>query len=185
MIKALIDGWLKRPTTVGADPHRLYGTVVAAARDPRLYAQPGLPDTLDGRFEALILHAHALIAALQTHGAQGRAVAQEVFDFMLADIEAGMPEQGTGDQVVPKRLKKITRAFYGQAKRIDEWWDARGDETELATILRANVADLSEEGAGSFAAHLSGCHRRLRSLPFERLLEGFEPPNTSSDSRAA
>jgi cytochrome b pre-mRNA-processing protein 3 len=41
---------------------RLRGEIVAAARDPVLFTEYGIEDSLQGRFEALTLHA-ALVCA--------------------------------------------------------------------------------------------------------------------------
>ena len=54
----------------------LYGAIVAAARAPGLYARLGVPDTVSGRFEMVVLHAFLVFDALQARrggGARGRA----------------------------------------------------------------------------------------------------------------
>ena len=43
----------------------LYAAAVAAARDPWFYQALGVPDTLDGRFDLVALHAFLLIHRLQ------------------------------------------------------------------------------------------------------------------------
>ena len=55
---------------------RLYGAAVAAAREPIFYAAPeaggfGVPDTLDGRFDLVGLHAFLLIHRLRALPAPG------------------------------------------------------------------------------------------------------------------
>ena len=42
---------------------RLHGEIVAAARQPALYVDYGVPDTLEGRFEMLALLATILCGA--------------------------------------------------------------------------------------------------------------------------
>ncbi len=48
-------GFVKKLFGIGADPREamipLYGSIVAEARAPWWYAEAGVPDTLDGRFD--------------------------------------------------------------------------------------------------------------------------------------
>ena len=41
--------------------YELYGAAVTAARDPAWYAELGVPDTLDGRFDMIALFAFLVI----------------------------------------------------------------------------------------------------------------------------
>ena len=174
MFKA-VRQWFGGANPRGGDAHRLYGTVVAAARQGRLYGEIGVPDTLDGRFEMLVLHAQALMAPLLRDGEESRAVAQALFDAMLDDLDAGMREEGVGDQVVPKRLKKMTRAFYGQAERIDRWWDEGGGADDLVPVLMGNITGLDDESARRLAHYLADHHRRLRAMTGTQLMRDPAP----------
>jgi cytochrome b pre-mRNA-processing protein 3 len=64
----------------------LYGAAVAAARAPGYFGPGfGVPDTLDGRFDLIGLHAALLIRRLRRDpDPRGPALAQAVFDAMLA-----------------------------------------------------------------------------------------------------
>ncbi len=51
----------------------LYGTIVAQARAPAFYQIYGVPDTVNGRLEMIVLHAVLLLARLESEAAPVRA----------------------------------------------------------------------------------------------------------------
>ena len=44
--------------------HALYGMIVAQARSPAFYAGYGVPDTVQGRFDLIVLHLVLILARL-------------------------------------------------------------------------------------------------------------------------
>ena len=94
----------------------LYGAAVAAARAPWFYRALGVPDTLDGRFDLIALHAFLLIHRLQDPPEPGPALAQAVFDAMFTDMDNNLREIGVSDLSVGKRMRAMWEAFHGRAK---------------------------------------------------------------------
>jgi cytochrome b pre-mRNA-processing protein 3 len=117
---------------------RLYGAAVAAARAPRLYAGLGVPDTLDGRFEMVGLHAFLLIDRLRREAAPGPDLAQSVFDAMFSDMDITLREMGVGDLTVGKRVRAMWEAFHGRAAAYEAAL-ADADDTALEAALARNV----------------------------------------------
>lgn len=98
----------------GVDPvAALYSQLVAQARQPGFYTACAVPDTVEGRFEMIALHAFLVMRRLKTGGAVDR-LAQDLFDLMFADMDRNLRELGTGDLGVAKRIKKLAKAFYGR-----------------------------------------------------------------------
>jgi cytochrome b pre-mRNA-processing protein 3 len=114
--------------------HELYAAAVAAAREPCLYTDLGVPDTLDGRFDLVGLYVFLLIHRL----AAERALAQAVFDAMFADMDVNLREMGVGDLSVGKRVKAMWEAFHGRAVAYQQAM-AAGDWQALAAALARNV----------------------------------------------
>jgi cytochrome b pre-mRNA-processing protein 3 len=117
---------------------RLYGMAVAAARAPALYAVLGVPDTLDGRFEMVGLHAFLLIDRLRREPPPGPDLAQSVFDAMFSDMDVTLREMGVGDLTVGKRVREMWEAFHGRAAAYEAAL-ADADHDALATALGRNV----------------------------------------------
>jgi cytochrome b pre-mRNA-processing protein 3 len=117
--------------------YELYGAAVAAARQPFFYAELGVPDTLDGRFDLVGVHAFLLIRRLTGAGAEGAALAQAVFDAMFNDMDINLREMGVGDLSVGKKVRVMWEAFHGRASAYADAM-AIGPEA-LAESLERNV----------------------------------------------
>ncbi len=127
----------------------LYNAAVIAARDPYFYRELGVPDTLDGRFDLVGLHACLLIHRLRLMAPPGPALAQAVFDAMFSDMDVNLRELGVSDLSVGKRVKTMWEAFHGRAAVYEAALTA-ADVPGLAAALRRNVwrGALSEPPAG-------------------------------------
>lgn len=128
----------RRETGTDAIASALYGAIVAQARNPVLYADFGVPDTVSGRFEMVVLHTGLVLDRLQRQGEAEKAVGQKVFDLYCRDMDQSLRELGVGDLGVPKRMKKMAEAFYGRAAAYGVAVVAR-DQRGLANALRRNV----------------------------------------------
>ncbi len=93
----------------------LYTQVAALARTPALFLEYGIPDTLDGRFDALVLFSFLLMDRLRLAPPPGPALAQAVFDAMFADLDVTLREMGAGDPTVPRKMKAMWDALHGRA----------------------------------------------------------------------
>jgi len=117
---------------------RLYGAIVAQARQPAFYQFYRVPDTVNGRFEMVVLHAVLLISRLEADGADGRNLGQAVFDRFCGDMDGSLREMGVGDITVPRRMKAIGEAFYGRKRAYEAALALPGLE-QLAEVLARNV----------------------------------------------
>jgi cytochrome b pre-mRNA-processing protein 3 len=115
----------------------LYGRAVEQARSPAFYQSFGVADTIDGRFEMVVLHVAALVDALRDEAGALRPEGQALFDAFLADMEQNLRTIGVGDMSVPKKMKKMGQAFYG---RFDAYRSAEGRDARAAAMAR-NVLD--------------------------------------------
>lgn len=92
----------------------LYGAVVAQARIPAFYRDFGVADTVDGRFDMLVLHLVLLLRRLGQDSELRRSLGQDLFDAFCRDLDANLREMGVGDLAVPKRMQRFAEAFYGR-----------------------------------------------------------------------
>ena len=113
----------------------IYGMIVAQAREPLFYRDLGVSDTVNGRFDLLILHLWMVLRPMEG----GVELAQALFDRFCADMDANLREMGVGDLTVPKRMQAFGEAFYGRAAAYDLAL-TEGEEA-LAQALRKNVLD--------------------------------------------
>ena len=104
----------RRQTPITDASHALYNRVVEQARRPAFYTTCGVPDTLDGRFDMIVLHAFLLFHRLKLDHPRSADLSQSVFDLMFADMDRSLREMGAGDLGVGKKVKTMVRACYGR-----------------------------------------------------------------------
>jgi cytochrome b pre-mRNA-processing protein 3 len=156
----------------------LYGTIVAQARAPAFYQIYGVPDTVNGRLEMIMLHAVLVLRRLEGGAAPGRALGQGLFDHFCRDMDASMREMGVGDLAVPRKMRRIGEAFYGRQAAYREAL-AAPDESPLAAALQRNVfAGASEPAsAARLARYVREAVRALAAQDgFERAEVAFPDP---------
>jgi cytochrome b pre-mRNA-processing protein 3 len=129
---------LFRPTPPDDTIARLYGTIVAQARIPAFYQLYGVPDTVGGRLEMIMLHMVLILRHLERGAAPLRALGQGLFDAFCGDLDDNVREIGVGDLAVPRTMRRIGEAFYGRHAVYRAALDAPDDE-RLAAALQRNV----------------------------------------------
>jgi cytochrome b pre-mRNA-processing protein 3 len=96
----------------------IYGMIVTQAREPLFYRDLGVPDTVNGRFDLLVLHLWMVLRRLKPIPG-GAVLSQALFDRFCEDMDANLREMGVGDLTVPKRMQAFGEAFYGRAAAYD------------------------------------------------------------------
>src|SRR5262245_59235088 len=116
----------------------LYGAIVAQARLVVFYQDYRVPDTVNGRFEMVVLHLVLLLQRLEREDEASRALGQGVFDHFCGDMDDNLRELGVGDLSVPKTMRSFGEAFYGRRKAYVSALTKPGHGT-LAEVLQRNV----------------------------------------------
>lgn len=165
---------LARRRDRNAAAHALYLALVGQARAPAFYSACGVPDSLDGRFDMIVLHAFLVMRRIGIEGEAGATLAQALFDVMFSDMDQNLRELGVGDLAVGRRVKTMARGFYGRVKAYDEGL-ARADDVALTAALRRNLYATAEATPGEVAAmvrYLREAARTLAGQPRAELMAG-------------
>jgi cytochrome b pre-mRNA-processing protein 3 len=184
MILALFSRRSRRTATIEA----LYGAIVAQARRPVFYRDYGVPDTVNGRFEMILLHAGLLLDRLSGEAGAIRKVGQDVFDRFCQDMDDTMRERGVSDLKVPREMKRVAEAFYGRQAAYRTALNG-ADPQALTDALRRNVyAGAAEHGAARLAAYTRAVAEDLRRQEAADLVGGRlawpDPAIISSESHS-
>jgi cytochrome b pre-mRNA-processing protein 3 len=150
----------------------LYQRIVDQARRPQFYADWQVPDTLDGRFEMIVLHAALVLDRLRNQGPDAKQFAQKLFDTMLADFDSGLRIAGVGDLRVAGKLKQMAKAFYGRAITYTESL-GRQDGALAAAISRNVYGTIDTEPPERFLQALDGYVRAVAARLAEQTVEGL------------
>jgi cytochrome b pre-mRNA-processing protein 3 len=170
------------------DPDRniqgLYGAIVAQARLPIFYLQYGVSDTVEGRFELIVLHLvlvlrrldaeEAAASARQAAPGPSSAVGQLLFDAFCRDLDDNLREMGVGDLAVPRRMRQFGEAFYGRRAAYGAALGA-ADPQELEKALVRNIlGELAGgvEKAVALARYVRAAAAQLGIQPEDALVAG-------------
>lgn len=167
----MIAGLFRRAGRRRETIRTLHGRIGEAARRPGLYTALGVPDTVEGRFEALSLHVILVLRRLGQLPPPAADVAQDLVDSVFMQLDASLRELGIGDMGVPKRIKKLGASFYARAGAYGAALDA-GDRPALAAALARNVLDRDDaDGALPLAAYVEAAAAALSDQTLDGLLE--------------
>lgn len=145
-----------KPDTIGA----LYGAIVAQARLPAFYSSFGVPDTVTGRLEMILVHTLLFSRRARSDAEIMGPLGQGVFDRFCDDMDANLREMGIGDLAVPKHMQRIGEAFYGRGAAYDAGMADDGDA--LGEALMRNVFDGgAPEHAARLAAYMKAADTEL------------------------
>ena len=159
------------PDTISA----LYGMIVAQARLPCFYRDYAVADTVNGRFDLIVLHLALVLDRLSREEAL-RSLGQGVFDRFCQDMDHNLREMGVGDLKVPKEIRRMGEVFYGSQKAYLAALAAPDDGPALAEAIGRNIYGGSPRvpaAAHRLAAYMREAVRDLKAQEHAKLAAGL------------
>lgn len=127
----------------------IYQALVTRSREPVFFERFAVPDTLDGRFDLLTLHAWLVLARLKDDA----RLSQVLVDTIFVGFDEALRELGAGDMGMGRRMKKFADAFYGRLKAYDAATDAAALETALVRNLYRGEAPPCAKAMAAYVEH--------------------------------
>lgn len=149
----------------------LYQALIAQARLPHWYAEGGVADTIDGRFDMVCAVLARAMIRLEALGAPARGPYLWLFETFVDDMEGQVRQIGIGDVVVGKHVGRMAGALEGRLGA----YRAAVDRPSLEAALRRNLYRGGAPAAGALAHvadALDALSARLDAAPLEALLQG-------------
>ena len=85
-------------------PHgMLYKRILKSSYDKFFYVDLKVPDTIDGRFDIIILHIFVFIKIFENSGELEKNFTQKLFDLFMIEVESSYREMGISDQSFGKK----------------------------------------------------------------------------------
>lgn len=167
---SLLDRLFRR----GPDPRDalrpLWHRVVEVAREPVLYAEDGVADTVAGRFDAIV----AVLSLVLLRIERDPVLVREgvlLTELFVEDMDGQLRESGVGDVVVGKKLGKLMAVLGGRLGVLREALAASG-QAELEAALARNMTMLEGHDTEALARRLRGFQSKLAALDSKKLLAG-------------
>jgi cytochrome b pre-mRNA-processing protein 3 len=165
-------GWGRRRQSKNAE--KLYADAIRLARRPEFFQKYGVADDVDGRFDALSLIVILVMRRLKSLDEDGKALSQNLFDAMFADMDLSLREMGAGDIGVAKRVRVMAEAFMGRLESYVTAIDENDRESFSAALVRNlfrgnGAIDPLANGLVDYLLVLS---KEIDTLPAQAILTG-------------
>jgi cytochrome b pre-mRNA-processing protein 3 len=152
----------RKPTAA----QRLYEAIVADARQEKFYAEMDVPDTLDGRFDMIVLHMFLVLDRLRGEAAD---MGQQLTDTFFKDLDRTLREMGIGDLSVAKKIRPMAEAFAGRMRA----YATASEEGVLVEALQRNVyGGTASPKASELAQWMQNAKVKLGSRSTKSILDG-------------
>ncbi len=151
----------KKPSTA----ETLYAAIVAAARQPHFYANWDVPDTVDGRFDMIVLHVFLVLQRLKL---ETPVLCQQLTDLFFDDMDRSLREMGVGDLSVGKKVRRMAEAFHGRLNAYAAAME-QGEQTLIEALQRNVYAGQVSASAKTLAKWLQDAKAILAAQTTEAI----------------
>ena len=120
----------------------IYTNIVKTSRNKKFFLELEVDDTVEGRFDVIILHSFIIFHYFIAIGEKNSKISQDIFDYMFLDFDSNLREMGFGDIAVNKRMKQFIKAFYGRISNYDRSVEAvekLNDHNLLRQTIQKNI----------------------------------------------
>ena len=150
--------------------HHLYVNVVNRSREAVFYTEYKVPDTVEGRYDLLLIHLFLMLSALSS-SKEHKDLQKALIDLCFEDLDQNLRQMGVGDMGVPRRIKKMAKAFNGRSTIYDEALTQNNDDLlkeALDRNLFVQTPDVSSETLSFFVNYMKGQKKHLSQFLFDR-----------------
>jgi len=185
--KNKILSWLFPVALERLAAEKLYTGIVEQSRRPEFYLAGGVADTVDGRFDLVVLNAILVFRRIKGHGPKAQKVSQALFDTMFENMDEALREIGIGDLSVGGKVSQMAEAFYGRAAAYEDAIKAI-ERRDLMEALRRNLyrdAPRVDAGPAMLADYVTRQVRSLDAQDIDQILDGnitFEALEEKADA---
>ena len=167
----------------------LYAGVVSAARQPMFYTDMGVRDDLEGRFDVILLHLFLVVERLVTLDGDAcgpeAAMARDLQEVMIRDMDRSLREMGVGDMSVGKKIKAMGEAWLGRQQAYQDALRSEAPEQAFADAVARNILGVDkskDDGDEAVQQHKSGAFKLARySLALNRKLSALQYSEITKD----
>ena len=152
----------------------IYQKIVKFSRNKIFYIKYRVPDTIDGRFDMLVLITIMIAFRLSKINDEGKKLSQKVFDIIFKDLDFSLRELGAGDVSVANNMKKLISSYMGRQKIYIKAFKNE-DETFLTLAFKNNIFrnnDQKENLILLLSKNILKINKKLDLIEDEKMLKG-------------
>jgi cytochrome b pre-mRNA-processing protein 3 len=155
---------------------KIYDAIVAQSRNPSFYIRCGVPDTLSGRFDMLVIHMFIVLQILKLGGREGQLLAQEIVEAFIREMDTMVRDLGVSDRNVPKEVRKIAQLFYGQLLAYSTALQRNEPKLLAGEVWKSfQSSDGNKQQAvasESISTYINQSIKSIQEMPLNMLLQG-------------
>jgi len=163
----------RRPDPLQDAAAALYVKLVEKARDPAFFGDLAVPDTVNGRYDMLVIHAMLVLRRLRGGGDLADRSGKAMLELLFRDMDQSLREMGVGDMGIGKHIKRMAKALFGRSEAYEAGLD--GDPALLLAALKENLyrhAEVNDAQAAAMADYLRRAETHLSPQKVEDIVEG-------------
>ncbi|HPF46424.1 MAG: hypothetical protein KDF58_02295 [Alphaproteobacteria bacterium] len=155
----------------------LFLSIIEQSRLPYFYADLEVADSIDGRFDVMVLHMAILLDELDKHNdeiPEAMKLRRIVQEIMFDNLDLTLREIGVGDLGVGKKIKVMAEAFYGRVKTYQELFLSENIE-KMSEALKRNVyrdGDIDKKVLSQFSTYIFKLRHDVSNQPIWDIMKG-------------
>ena len=152
----------------------IYQKIVNISRNKIFYTKYNVPDTIDGRFDMLVLITIIVVHRLSKIKNQGIELSQKIFDIVFKDLDYSLRELGAGDVSVANNMKKLISSYMGRQKIYVKAFKNE-DEKFLALAFKNNIFRNKDENKNLIlllSKNIFRINKKLDLIEDKKMLNG-------------
>ena len=119
----------------------IYKKIVSHSRNKIFYTDFKVPDTIDGRFDLIVLHLFFIHSVLFRKETRKNDIYNHLLDIMYKDFDSNLREIGVGDLSVGKKIYQMSEAVAG---RINAYNNSKDNKELIYKTLSRNIYGLKK-----------------------------------------
>ena len=168
-------GLLRKKNPYQNDAYAVYERMMQHSRSPVFYQDMGVPDSFDGRYDLLVVHAYLLFEVLnEKDGDNAAAFNQALFDQIFKHMKVTLREIGVGDVGIPKHMQKMMKAFNGRMHSYSEALQNGDLDGVLIRNVYGTIDEPDLQDVEKMADYIRSSLDRLRKKEFDEIITDEE-----------
>ena len=119
----------------------IYKKIVLHSRNKIFYTYLKVPDTLNGRFDIIVMHFYFVHTVLFKQELPSNNIYDELLKVMYKDFDSNLREIGVGDLSVGKKIYQMSEAVAG---RVNAYNKAKKNKELLYKTISRNIYGLKK-----------------------------------------
>ena len=154
---------------------KLYQRIVTQARQPSFYSVAKVSDSVDGRFELIVLHLFILLRCFR-HDPITTSISQDLVNAMTEDMDRALRQLGVGDLKIGRKVRTMVGIMRVRLRSYEVALEGEGEDEMLSKVLSDSFCSEPVTAFGTDVELMTIYVRRaiegISRLPFRDLIQG-------------